>query len=64
MRLFDFSVTVNSKVNSHFHVWVLCNRHIHMEQRDLLRATLFLGFFQWNMSLPAHWAANWPTLHI
>lgn len=25
---------------------------------------LFLGFFQWNMSLPAHCAANWPTLHI
>lgn len=62
VRLFKFSFTVN---NSHFHMWVLWRRHTYAPSSvTYCGLLLFLGFFRWNMSLPAHCAANWPTLHI
>lgn len=62
VRLFKFSFMVN---NSHFHMWVLWKRHTYaLSSVIYCGLLLFLGFFQWNMSLPAHCAANWPTLHI
>lgn len=45
--------------------WVLCNRHTYtLGSMIYCWLLLFLGSFRWNVSLPAHWAANWPTLHI